>query len=111
MNEPTSGALVRLTTEGGRIIQLLRAQARLLMRGPLAQRLRWAQARIGRSGATQQVNKPITGALVKFSAESSKVILALPERGRALVKRVPEPVQVELKKLSARSAHVCREIF
>ena len=48
---------------------------------------------------------------MKLTAESSKVILALPERGRALVKRVPAPVQVELKKLSARSAHVCREIF
>ena len=89
MNEPISGALVRLTTEGGRVIQLLRAQARLLMTGTLAQRLRWAQARIGRSGGSEQANKPITGALVKLSAESSKVILALPERGRALVKRVP----------------------
>ncbi len=48
---------------------------------------------------------------MKLTNEGSKVILALPERGRALVKRVPEPVQIELKKLSVRSAHVCREIF
>lgn len=110
MNAPTSGALVRLTTEGGRLIQLLRAHARLLMRGPLAQRLRWASARVGPRGSGQP-DKAISGALVKLTSESSKVILALPERGRALVKRVPEPVQIELKKLSARSAHVCREIF
>src|SRR4029453_11394729 len=49
--------------------------------------------------------------LVKLTAESSKVILALPERSRALVKRVPEPVQLELRKLSSRGAHVTREIF
>jgi hypothetical protein len=54
---------------------------------------------------------PIAGALVKLTSESSKVILALPERGRVLVARVPEPVQLELKKLSAGGAHVCREIF
>ncbi|HEU4476413.1 MAG TPA: AsmA-like C-terminal domain-containing protein [Methyloceanibacter sp.] len=35
----------------------------------------------------------------------------MPGRGRALVQRVPEPVQTELKKLSAGGAHVCREIF
>ena len=111
MNEPISGALIRLTTEGGRVIQLLRAQARILMTGTLAQRSRLAHARIGRGRGSDKTNKPISGALVKLTAESSKVILALPERGRALVKRVPAPVQVELKKLSARSAHVCREIF
>ena len=48
---------------------------------------------------------------MKLTNEGGKVILALPERGRALVRRVPEPVQIELKKLSVRSAHVCREIF
>ncbi len=48
---------------------------------------------------------------MKLTTEGSKVILALPGRGRALVKRVPQPVQLELKKLSARGAHVCREIF
>ncbi len=57
------------------------------------------------------MNEPISGALVKLTTEGGKVILALPERGRALVKRVPQPVQIELKKLSARGAHVCREIF
>ncbi|MBC8012770.1 MAG: AsmA-like C-terminal domain-containing protein [Methyloceanibacter sp.] len=57
------------------------------------------------------MNEPISGALVKLTTEGGKAILALPERGRALVKRVPQPVQIELKKLSARGAHVCREIF
>ncbi len=57
------------------------------------------------------MNEPISGALVKLTTEGGKVILALPERGRALVKRVPQPVQLELKKLSLRGAHVCREIF
>ena len=37
--------------------------------------------------------------------------MALPGHGRALVKRVPQPVQIELRKLSSRGAHVCREIF
>lgn len=57
------------------------------------------------------MNEPISGALVKLTTEGGKAILALPERGRALVKRVPQPVQIELKKLSAHGAHVCREIF
>ena len=39
------------------------------------------------------------------------MILALPGQGRALVQRVPQPVQIELRKLSSRGAHVCREIF
>ena len=58
-----------------------------------------------------ETSKPISGASVKLTTEGGKVILALPERGRALVRRVPEPVQIELKKLSVRGAHVCREIF
>src|SRR5680860_167247 len=57
------------------------------------------------------MNEPISGAFVKLTTEGGKAILALPERGRALVKRVPQPVQIELKKLSARGAHVCREVF
>ncbi|MGV1014751.1 MAG: hypothetical protein ACOYB4_07250, partial [Methyloceanibacter sp.] len=57
------------------------------------------------------MNKPITGALVKWTAEGSRVLLTLPARGRALVNQVPPPVQDELVKLSARGAHVCREIF
>jgi hypothetical protein len=111
MSEPISGALVRLTTEGSRLIQLLRAQARVLMTGDLGRSLRWVHSLIEHSGGGEQTNAPMSGALVKLTAESSKVILALPGRGRALVKRVPEPVQIELRKLSARSAHVCREIF
>ena len=57
------------------------------------------------------MNEPLSGALAKLTIEGGKALLALPERGRALVKRVPPPVQIELKKLSTRSAHVCREIF
>ncbi len=57
------------------------------------------------------MNKPITGALVKWTAEGSKVLLTLPAKGRALVSRVPPPVQDEIAKLSSRGAHVCREIF
>jgi len=57
------------------------------------------------------MNEPISGALVKLTTEGGKAILALPGRGRALVKRVPQPVQIELRKLSSHGAHVCREIF
>ena len=71
----------------------------------------WTRARIDGGGGSGAANQAISTALVKLTAEGGKVILALPERGRALVKRVPEPVQIELKKLSARGAHVCREIF
>src|SRR6476659_10188983 len=52
--------------------------------------------------------EPVTGAL--FSG-GSRALMALPEKGRALVKLVPAPVQVELRKLSSGGAHVCREIF
>jgi hypothetical protein len=37
--------------------------------------------------------------------------MALPAKGRALVELMPQPVQLELRKLSTRSAHVCREVF
>lgn len=57
------------------------------------------------------MDEPIAGALAKLTAEGGKAIRALPARGRELVKRVPPPVQIELAKLSSRSAHVCREIF
>ena len=70
--------------------------------------LRVTPDRDGVAGAT---NEPVSGALVKLTSESRKVILALPGHGRALVKRVPQPVQIELRKLSSRGAHVCREIF
>jgi hypothetical protein len=57
------------------------------------------------------MDEPIAGTLIKLTTESGKVIRALPGRGRELVKRVPPPVQIQLAKLSSRSAHVCREIF
>lgn len=78
------------------------------------------------------MNEPIAGALAKLTsggskalseggkalaeggkviAEGGRALLALPERGRALVKRVPPPVQIELAKLSSRGAHLCRELF
>ncbi len=72
---------------------------------------RWARATLDRFVGKEAAKEPIANALVKLTAEGSKAILALPERGRALVRRVPEPVQLELKKLSSRGAHVCREIF
>ncbi|MGI8724311.1 MAG: AsmA-like C-terminal domain-containing protein [Methyloceanibacter sp.] len=79
------------------------------------------------------MTEPIAGALNKLS-EGRKALVDLttrgralikqgvPEpvqvelrkmgvRGRALVKSVPEPVHVELRKLGKRGAHVCREIF
>ena len=37
--------------------------------------------------------------------------MTLPAKGRELVKLVPEPVQLELRKISTGGAHVCREIF
>src|SRR6476659_4413885 len=55
-------------------------------------------------------SEPVAGALVKIS-EGSRALMTLPARGRALVKLVPEPVQLELRKISTGSAHVCREIF
>src|SRR3972149_11686588 len=58
------------------------------------------------------MNEPILGALVRLTPEGGGgAIRALPGRGRALVKLLPQPVQIELKKLSAHGAHVCREIF
>ena len=55
-------------------------------------------------------NEPIADAFGKIS-EGSRALMTLPERGRALVKRVPEPVQLEFRKMSSRGAHLCREIF
>ncbi len=57
------------------------------------------------------MDEPIAGTWLRLTAEGGKAIRALPARGRELVKRVPPPVQIELAKLSSRSAHVCREIF
>ena len=57
-----------------------------------------------------QLDEPVQGALVKIS-EGGKALMTLPAKGRALVELMPEPVQLELRKLSTRSAHVCREVF
>jgi AsmA-like protein/uncharacterized protein DUF3971 len=111
MSEPFAGTLAKLTADCGRALFLLRMQAQRLVARVLTQSRLWrgdAGADRFRGAAAAQ---PISNALVKFTAESGKVILTLPDRGRALVKRVPEPVQIELKKLSARGAHLCREIF
>lgn len=62
------------------------------------------------SASPSASSEPASGALVKLS-EGSRALLTLPEKGRNLVKRVPEPVQLELRKLSSRGAHICREIF
>src|SRR3972149_5057981 len=111
MNEPISGTLVRLTTEGGRGILGLHAQARALALRALARGRLWVRAGLERRGAGGETNEPISGAIVKLTTEGGRAILALPGRGRALVKRVPQPVQTELKKLSAHGAPVRREIF
>ena len=55
-------------------------------------------------------SEPVSGALVRIS-EGGKALMTLPAKGRALVKLVPEPVQLELRKISTGGAHVCREIF
>jgi AsmA-like C-terminal region/Protein of unknown function len=103
-------ALAKLVADGGRAIAALRAEARVIAIGAVIESRRWLNARINRGG-NSAADQPISNALVKLTSESSKVILALPERGRALAERVPKPVQVELKKLSSRGAHLCREIF
>ncbi|MGZ5850916.1 MAG: hypothetical protein ACXWJN_10095, partial [Methyloceanibacter sp.] len=56
------------------------------------------------------MNEPIAGALDKLT-EGGKALLTLPARGRALIRRVPQPIQLEFKKFSSRGAHLCREIF
>jgi AsmA-like C-terminal region/Protein of unknown function len=109
MNEPISGALGRLTSDGGKAFLVMRTRVRLVSTRVWVKMRRWMRARIDPS--VDVTKQPISGALVKLSAESSKVLLALPERGRALVQLVPQPVQVELKRISAGGAHVCREIF
>jgi hypothetical protein len=111
MSQAIAGALSKLTTESGRAIQALRAWARAVAFHVRSNGPAWWRAGIDRLGARNIADQPISTALVKLTAESSKVILALPERSRALVKRVPEPVQLELRKLSSRGAHVTREIF
>jgi hypothetical protein len=55
-------------------------------------------------------SEPVAGAIVKIS-EGGRALMTLPAKGRELVKLVPEPVQLELRKLSSGGAHVCREIF
>jgi hypothetical protein len=56
------------------------------------------------------MNEPITGALGKLT-EGGRALVALSARGRALVRSVPQPVQLELRKFSSRGAHLCREMF
>jgi hypothetical protein len=111
MSQAIAGALSKLTTESGRAIQLLRAWARAAAFRVRTKGEAWWRAGMERLGVRNISQQPISTALVKLTAESSKVILALPERSRALVKRVPEPVQIELRKLSSRGANVTREIF
>jgi AsmA-like C-terminal region/Protein of unknown function len=69
------------------------------------------QHRLHPQWSLPRVTEPVVaGALVKIS-EGGRALLTLPAKGRALVQLMPQPVQVELKKLSSRGAHVCREIF
>ncbi len=64
-----------------------------------------------RKSSPDQGGSAEPGRALVVIAESGRALLTLHARGRALAKRVPEPVQVELRKLSARGAHLCREIF
>lgn len=57
------------------------------------------------------MDEPQAGALAKLTSEGGKALRALPRRGRQLVKRVPQPVQVQLARLSSQGAHFFREIF
>ncbi len=79
------------------------------MNEPIAGAL--AKLTSGSSKALSEGGKALAEGGKKVLAEGGKALLALPERGRALVKRVPPPVQIELAKLSSRGAHLCREIF
>jgi hypothetical protein len=74
---------------------------------PLVQRI---QERLSGRIGVPQFNEPVQGALDKIS-EGGKALTTLPAKGRALVELMPQPVQLELKKLSTRGAHVCREVF
>src|SRR3990172_6163930 len=75
----------------------------------LALFLRKIQDRLPGHMAMPHLNEPVQGALIKIS-EGSKAIMALPAKSRALVELMPQPVQLELKKLSTRGAHVCRDV-
>ncbi|MGD9400154.1 MAG: hypothetical protein PVI10_11285, partial [Methyloceanibacter sp.] len=57
------------------------------------------------------MDEPIQGALAKITEQGGRALRALPEQGRQLVNSVPPPVQIQLARLSSRSAHLCREIF
>lgn len=56
-------------------------------------------------------NTPAWTGSSKALSEGGRALMTLPAKGRALVKRVPEPVQLEFRKFSSRGAHLCREIF
>src|SRR5688572_24979149 len=79
----------------------------LSVRLPFLQRL---QPALHRQDWPESAPIQASGALVMIS-EGGKALMTLPAKGRALVQLMPLPVQVELKKLSTRGAHVCREIF
>ena len=112
MSEPIAGTLAKLTTDCGRAAQSFRAHASAVTIRAWARGRRWLRVRLlDRFAGKDASAEPISTALVKLTSEGGKALLALPERGRALVQRVPEPVQLELKKLSSRGAHVFRELF
>ena len=77
MNEPISGALDRLTTGGGRAIMVLQAQARAVWLRAMVLRRRWLSRVTPDRGVARATNEPVSGALVKLTSESRKVILAL----------------------------------
>jgi hypothetical protein len=66
---------------------------------------------VGQKSEPYQRASSEPGRALVVIAEGSRALLTLHARGRALAKRVPEPVQLELRKLSSRGAHLCREVF
>lgn len=73
---------------------------------PLLNRLTGGRTSEADGGASAEPSRSLV-----VLAEGGRALLTLQARGRALAKRVPEPVQIELRKLSSGGAHVCREIF
>ena len=86
MNEPISGALGRLTARCGQAFLTIRAELLTHYRRALARLRLWLRPELSHAIAAA-APPPISRALVKFTAESSKVILALPGRGRARRRR------------------------
>jgi hypothetical protein len=101
--------VLRASVDERLIPGLLRAIERLKADASLS-RLRRRIERWKGGLSLPRMNQPMAGALVKIS-EGRRALLTLPAKGRALVRLMPQPVQLELMKLPSRGANVCREVF